>query len=68
MDKRTKDYAVGMVADGEIRPPTMTRQQERTIRILIDDSVPDDIWVMNAGSLQFAQMLLRFINDHVPAR
>ena len=45
MDMKQREIVQKLVEDGIVRPPTMS---ERTgIEIRVDNSLPDNVWVMN---------------------
>ncbi len=51
------DLRRGLVEDGTIRPPMGKRTQ--SVKIVIDNSIPDGVWVMNAQTLQGVEFMAK---------
>ena len=56
MDPKQREIVQRLVADGIVRPPTIT--QRAGIEIRVDNSLPNNVWLMNNQS---RQDFLRFL-------
>ena len=51
------DLRRGLVEDGVIRPPTSSFSA--TVKIIVDNSILDQVWVMNAQTLKGVEFMVK---------